>query len=368
MRIDTCGLILADDKRINLGELLRPRALAAVPFGGRYRIIDFALSNMVNSGIRSVGVSTFNKYESLMDHLGTGSAWDLDRKTQGLSILPPYISSESYAGESDDLLGILNYFRMRKEKYLIITSANVIMTTTYNDFIESHVESGADMSVMYNRDGNEAGAPNLILDLDRRGLVKEAFSNPDKPVSVRSSLGTVCMERELFIDMVSYAVSRGVAEVSIEYLIREHKSMTVRGHEYKGVALRVNSIQDYFDATMRSLTEDVAEALYWTDNPVYTKVKDEAPAFFGETSKVKGSMVSDGCSIEGEVNDSLLFRGVQVGEGTTLDNCIIFQNTEIGAGCHLSHVIIDKDCIIRPGISLVGQPDYPVVIGKGATV
>ena len=119
---------------------------------------------------------------------------------------------------------------------------------------------------------------------------------------------------------------------------------------------------------MRSLEEDVAEALYWTENPVYTKVKDEAPAFFSETSTVKGSMVSDGCLIEGEVNDSLLFRGVKVGDGAKLENCIIFQNTEIGAGCRLSHVIIDKNCVIRPGISLVGQPDYPVVIGKGATV
>lgn len=368
MRIDTCGLILADDKRINLGELMRPRALGAVPFGGRYRIIDFNLSNMVNSGITSIGVSTFNKYKSLMDHIGTGSAWDLDRKRQGLSILPPYISSDAYSGESDDLLGILNFFRARREQYMIITSSNVIMTTAYNDFVESHVESGADMSVMYNRDGINSGEPNLILDLDRRGHLREAYTNPAKPVSTRSSLGTVCIKRELFLDMISYAISRGIPEVSIEYLIREHKSINVRGYEYKGVALRINSVQEYFDATMRSLTEDVAEALYWTENPVYTKVKDEAPAFFGETSEVKGSMVSDGCYIAGEVSESMLFRGVQVGEGAKLDNCIIFQNTQIGEGCTLSHVIIDKNCTIRPGISLIGQPDYPVVIGKGATV
>lgn len=368
MRTDACGLILADDKRINLGELMRPRALAAVPFGGRFRIIDFGLSNMVNSGLMNIGVSTSTKYKSLMDHLGTGAAWDLDRKQQGLQILPPYISSESYAGESDDLIGILDYYRARKEKYIIIQSSNVIMSTVYDELLDAHIASGAEITVMYNRDGVTKAQTNLILDLDRKGRLKEAYTNPEKPVSVRSSLGTVCMERQLFLDMISHAVSRSIPEVSIEFLIRDHENMKVHGFEYKGVALRINSIQDYFKATMALLDEKIAEAILWTENPVYTKVKDEAPAYFGNESDVVASYVSDGCFVEGDVKDSMLFRGVSVGEGAHIDNAIIFQNVQIGEGCHLSHVIIDKDCVIRPGIQLVGQPDYPVVIGKGARV
>lgn len=368
MRSDACGLILADDKRINLGELMRPRALAAVPFGGRYRIIDFGLSNMVNSGMTTIGVSTFNKYKSLMDHLGTGAAWDLDRKKQGLSILPPYISSEAYAGDSDDLLGLLDYYRARKEKYLIIQSSNVIMSTTYDALLDHHIETGADITVMYNRDGVQNGHTNLILELDRRGRLKEAYINPEKPVSVRASLGTVCMARELFVDMISHAVSRAIPEISIEFFIREHHNLTIRGFEYKDVALRINSIQDYFNATMALLDEQVAEAIMWTENPVYTKVKDEAPAYFGADSDVVSSFVSDGCYVEGKVHGSMLFRRVSVGAGSTIENAVIFQNVRIGEGCHLSNVIIDKDCVIRPGIQLVGQPDYPVVIGKGARV
>ncbi|NJP40758.1 glucose-1-phosphate adenylyltransferase subunit GlgD [Oscillospiraceae bacterium HV4-5-C5C] len=365
---NTCGLILADDKRIHMGDLTRPRALSAVPFGGRYRIIDFALSNMVNSGILTIAVSTFNKYKSLMDHLGTGSAWDLDRKSQGLYILPPYISSESYTGRGDDLSGIISFFREIKQEYIIVSSASCILNTTYDELMAYHRDKNADISVMYNRDGYKAEAPVTILDMTRSGRVKGVYENPLNPVSNRNSLGVMLMRRELFVEILGEAMSRGTTEVNPEFYVKEFDRYAIYGYEYKGCALRINSTQAYFDATLRALSEPTRTDVFWQKQPVFTKVKDEAPAIYSEDCEVRDSMISDGCYIQGSVKHSMLFRNVSVGNKAKLTNCIIFQDTQIADGCELENVIIDKKCVIRPGIKLIGQAAYPVVIGKGAIV
>ena len=180
------GLILADNKKISLGELSNPRALSAMPFGGRYRIIDFMLSNMVNSGVKNVGLLTYNKYKSLMDHLGTGGAWSLDRKNDGLHILPPYVNSEATNINSDEeLTGVIDFLRQSRTPYVIVTGANVILNTTFDSFIKSHEESGADISVMYNRDGTKYGNPSYILDIDDDGFVRDMLYNPAKATSQR---------------------------------------------------------------------------------------------------------------------------------------------------------------------------------------
>ncbi len=253
MFINAMGLILADHKKIQLGELTHPRALAAMPFGGRYRIIDFMLSNMVNSGITSIGVIAMNKYRSLMDHLGTGSSWDLDRKTKGLSLLPPYINSVNVGkgGEVDDFTGLLDYFKSNKQKYVIIANSNVIFNTTLIDFVNNHEESGADISLMYNRDGIRFGSPSVILDLDRRGFVKDVLQNPPKSSATRCSLGVIVLDRELLIDLISEAIARSEQEFSVSNLILRYRHYPIHGYEYKGLALRINSVATYFAGTMR---------------------------------------------------------------------------------------------------------------------
>lgn len=365
---NTCGLILADDKRIQLGELSRPRALSAIPFGGRYRIIDFALSNMVNSGIRSIGVSTFEKYKSLMDHLGTGSAWDLDRKNNGLSLIPPYVMTEYYTGSSDDLTGILDYYRDLSEKYILVMGSNVILNTQFLDMAAVHENKKADVTVAYNRDGHKSGHPTYILDISRSERVKGVYLNPTNPISNRSSLGIIFMERQLFVDTISEVISRGQGQIGIDFFLKLFDQYKVFGYEMKETALRINSTSTYFQETMRSIDEPVRSAIFWPDKPVFTKVKDEAPAIYAEGSAVKDSIVADGCLLEGEIDHSMLFRGVTVGKHSRIKNSIIFQDTYIAEGCELENVIIDKDCIIRPGIKLIGQEAYPIVIGKSSVV
>jgi glucose-1-phosphate adenylyltransferase len=370
MFINAMGLILADNKKIHLGELSRPRALAAMPFAGRYRIIDFMLSNMVNSGMTSIGVAAMTKYKSLMDHIGTGSSWDLDRKKQGLSLLPPYINSANTdrAGDADDLSGLLNFFQAGKAKYVIVANSNIVFNTTFIELVTRHEETAADMTVLYNRDGIRFGSPSVILDIDRRGLVRDVMTNPAKPSSTRCSMGVVILDRELLIDLISESIARGENDFSVENLIKRYEQFKIRGLEYKGVTLRINSVPTYFNNTMRILEEGVRKELFNEDLPVYTKVKDEAPTLYEESNQVSNSVISDGCHIYGQVTDSLLFRGVTVSKHAIIKNSIIMQNVHVSEGVELENVIIDKNCVIRPGIKLLGQADYPVVIGKGAIV
>lgn len=370
MFINAMGLILADHKRIQLGELTRPRALAAMPFGGRYRIIDFMLSNMVNSGITSVGVIALNKYRSLMDHLGTGSSWDLDRKAKGLSLLPPYINSVNVGkgGEIDDLSGLLDYFKSNKHKYVIVANSNCIMNTTLNDFVTSHEESNADVSLMYNRDGIRYDPPNTILEINRSGIIKDVMLNPPKPTSSCCGIGVAVIDRELLIDLVSESIARGDHDFSISKLLSNYQKYQFRAYEYKGIVLRVNSVSSYFACSMQLLEDRVRRELFWSGLPVFTKVKDEAPAIYNNGNQVSNCLVSDGCIVSGTISNSLLFRGVTISPTARIKNCIILQASFISEGVELENVILDKNCVIRPGVKLVGQADYPVVIGKGAIV
>ncbi len=367
MLTNAIGLILADHKRVTLSELSQPRSLAAVPFCGRYRIIDFMLSNMINSGIKTVGVLTTTKYRSLMDHLGTGASWDLDRMKQGLSILPPFLTAGSQPVEANDLDGLLDFINSVKQDYVVLSDSNIIMNVDLSEFVEAHHESGADMSIMYNRDANKFGSPSFALDLDR-GVLKDLLVDPIAPKTQRCAIGILVIARRILIDILGEAIARGIHRLSIESLLKMHQQFKIRGFEYKDLVLRINSVATYFKASMRMLERDTRGHLFQTERPVYTKVKNEAPANYHAGNFVTNSLLSDGCDVKGNVEDSILFRSVNVGSHASLKNCIIFQDCTIGEGAELTNVIVDKNTVIRPGVRLQGQPDYPVVIGKGVIV
>lgn len=363
------GLILADNKKISLGELSGPRALSAIPFAGRYRIIDFVLSNMVNSGIKNVGVLTYNKYKSLMDHLGTGAAWGLDRKNDGLHILPPYVNSEvtDFNGD-EELAGILNFLRTSRATYVVVANSNIVLNTTFDEMIESHEKSGADISVMYNRDSNKYGSPCYILDTDSDDFVKDMLFNPQKSSSDKCSLGIILLRRDVLVDIISKQMSHGTTHFGIHSIVKLYDELKVKGFEYSGIALRINNVQAYFKSSMMLLDESIRNDLFWKGHPIYTKVKDEAPTLYFENAKVKNSILSDGCLVYGNVEESIVFRTATISKNTTIKNCIVMQDVHISENCHLENVILDKNSFVRPGVRLVGHNDYPVVIGKGAGI
>jgi glucose-1-phosphate adenylyltransferase len=305
-----------------------------------------------------------------MDHLGTGGDWDLDRKRKGLYVLPPYISSSSVdpTGNGEDLSGLLDFFRGNSHKYVIISDSNVVFNSRMDGLVQAHEDSGADITVLYNRDGNRFGSPATILNLDRRGQVRDVMQDPAKPASSACSLGVLVMDRELLVDQISESVARGEREFSIGGLLRRYGQYTTRGLEYKKLVLRINNVPTYFNASLRLLEEGVQNELFWSGLPVYTKVKDEAPAQYGDANHVRNSAVSDGCTILGTSEDSIIFRGVTLAARSMVRRCVIMQDSLVSEDAQLENVILDKNCVIRPGVRLVGQREYPVVIGKGAIV
>lgn len=371
---DAMSLILADNKRIDMGEMTRHRPLSAIPYAGRYRIIDFMLSNIVNTGITSVGIMTYSKYRSLMDHIGTGNEWDLDRKnTRGLTILPPYANAENtfpiYNSDNADLVSVLDYSRSNNGRYVLVSDCTMVFTAPFEDLILRHEASGADITFMYKRMTACPDAYHLVVDTDRKGNLTNVFVKPEKPVSNKISMGVLVLGKPLFEDLVSEAISKGDRGLSIHGLLMLHGQLEIKGYEYKEFAQHINSVASYFANTMQLVdASDARNALFWSGQPVFTKIKDEAPTLYVDGSHASGSIISNGCRIYGEVRRSMLFRGVMVSRNSRLRNCVVMQDSFISENCELENIIIDKNCVIRPGIKLVGSHEHPIVIGKGTVL
>lgn len=368
MMINAMGLILADNRRVSLGALSEPRALSAVPFAGRFRIIDFVLSNLVNSGVKRVGVVALSRYKSLMDHLGTGSWWDLDRMTQGLYLLPPYINPVTRSAERSDLTSVIDYLNAGKQDYVFISDSNFVMNTRLNKLLDAHMESGADITLMYNRDGVEFGPPSISIVMDENNRIREAYVDLKETDIEATAIGVMVIAKDLLLTLLEDARSRGITEFNFLGLVSLFEQLDVRGFEYKGLIFRINSIATYFQASMTLFDDDVRRQLFSTKTPIYTKVKNLAPCVVEPGSRVKNVLASDGCVIQGDVENCILFRGALVGKGAKIRNSVIFQDVQISSDVSLDHVIIDKDSVVKMGVRLVGHPGFPTVIGKGSIV
>ena len=377
MNQDAFGLIFTGESNPHMRDLVLSRAVAAVPFGGRYRCIDFVLSNLVNTGIRNIGLITQRNYHSLMDHLGTGKEWDLNRKRDGLFFLPPFSTKDNtgvYRGDIDAFHSVMQYVRRSNQKYLILCGSHILFNTTFDAMIRQHRETGADITFMYNEDPSffpEEQNRDLRIRFEEDGItVKELEWNPRNPNSDFRACEATIMDKDLFDDLVEEAYSRGnidfVREVLLP-LVRE-KHLKVMGWRYDGYVARIDSINTYFHHSMALLNASVAKDLYNMQHPIYTKVKDEFAATYGENARVHNVMMADGCKIDGTVENSIVFRGVTVETGAVVRNSILMQGVNIRAGAVLDHVILDKNVVVNAGRQLTGYEGIPLVFRKNLTV
>lgn len=366
---DAMGIILCEGKRLHINELTEFRAPSALPMYGRYRLIDFALSNLVNSGVINVGVTTMHNYSSLMDHLGSGKEWDLSRKNYGLFILPPNnrwdISIDE--GSIDVLKSIEGYIRKSRQKYVVISDGHTVCNTTYNEALSRHVETGADITMLY-YDSETDAKSELVLDMDDTGRVVLLENRPARPASVHVSLGTYIIEKSLLESLVDQCYSRGRHDFVMDILVENVKSLKIFGCPVTGFVRKVTSLKSYYNANMDVLNENVRRELFGSKNAIYTKIKDQVPSRYGPEAKARDSFIADGCVIAGNVSGSVLFRGVHVGKNVEIKNSIIMQNTFIQEGAQIENVVIDKECIIRQGKRLIGQQNYPVVVAKKTVI
>lgn len=366
------GLVFANMHDTTLGDMTKNRTMGSVMFGGRYRLIDFPLSNMVNSGISEVGVITKSNYQSLLDHLGSAREWDLARKKGGLYILPPFGNVEStlYRGRIEALYGAMSFIKHSRAKYVILSDCDVVTNIDYKPIVAAHIESGADITAVahtgvYSSDDIKTST---VFNVDADKNVTSVLINPDISGTCTTSLNVFVMSMDFLIETVNDAMARG--DVSFERNILQEKcrELKIKIYEYDNYFSKLNSPESYFKSNMALLEPENARKLFVPKRSIYTKVSDNAPVKYDLDSKVSNSLIADGCIIEGEVENSVLFRGVKVGKGAKVKNCILMQGTVVGDNAELNYFITDKNVSICENHILTSSPQYPMYVGKGASV
>ncbi len=357
------GIIFPNVYDDALGGLTALRSMGSVPFGGRYRLIDFPLSSMVNCGMSKVGIITKSNYQSLMDHIGSGRAWDLARKNDGLYIIPPFNTAGAgmQSTKLEGLTGARDFLSHCSEEYVLLTDCNVVCNVDFQKVFDFHKAKGADITAVCAKGEAPKLHKWLGFTLADDGKITAAQFNPED--NGYYSLNVFFMRKALLEQIVNEAARVNEKDFGTAIIRENLSSMKVYGYEETGYVRAIDSIESYFEINMSLLERENRKALF-SDRKVYTKIRDEIPAIYGLGSDVKNSLVTDGCVIEGTVENCILAHGVHISKGAVLKNCIIMNNTYISEGVHLNCVIADKEVVIKPNKNLSSDASYPIYIGK----
>lgn len=375
---DVIGIIFPNSYDPLIPELVSVRLMASIPFASRYRIIDFVLSSMSHSGIDNISVVVNKNYHSLMDHLGSGREWDLVRKNGGLHIFPPFAEKQvggPYVGRASALASLLGFLKSQKEKYVVMSDTNVVVNFDFNAMIRAHEDSGADLTIAY----NEQELPKELLDYPtndqifyytfdiEQGRIRKVSINPKTSGVQNTSMNIFVIEREKLIGLVSNAYVEGRSFFMRDVIMPQLGKLNVQAYKYTGYVARISGMRSYFEENMKLLDDYNLDALF-SAAPIYTKIRGDNPTHYKDGAKVQNVMMADGCVIEGEVENSVIFRGVKVGKGAVIKNCILMQDTVVEAGASVEYLITDKNVTISAGKELKGTDTFPVYIEKYKTV
>lgn len=351
--------------------------MASIPFAGRYRMVDFILSSMANCGIDNISMIVRNNYHSLMDHLGSGREWDLVRKKGGLNIVPPYAEKtvKVYNGRVEALASIIDYLKDQKEKYAVLADANIALNFDFNALIEAHEASKADVTMAYKEEplpagllGSPVNSSALYYTLSLAGdKVSKIYINAKETGNQNFYLNICVMSRELLIDLINTAFIRGYVYFERDILAPQIDKLDIRSFRFDGYTARICDMNSYFDENMKLLDDENLDALF-SPSPIYTKIRDDTPTRYINGSRANNIMAADGCVIEGEAENSILFRGVKIAKGARVKNCVLMQDTVIEEGADLEYVITDKNVTVTADKELKGSDTFPVYIAKSRTV
>lgn len=368
---DLHGLIFACRSDANLGELTRPRNTSSLPFGGRYRLIDFMLSNYVNAGITDVGIVVHQGYQSLLDHVGSGKDWDLSRKHGGLKILPPFSYAErggDYRGNMDALAGVSDYLEKIHQDYVILANGDMAANLPIAQVFQQHLDSGADVTMVCTP--TLKGAPRFseYVEVDETGRITDLSVHPVTANKTLESLEVYILSRKLLLDMVDYCSAHDICHFSRGVLQPRLKTLKLMSYVHIGYVARFQSVSGYFERSMELLDAGVRDELFNPERPIRTKDRSTPSTYYGPQSKAVHSLVSDGCLIEGEVENCIISRGVTVEAGARVSNSVLMQGTVVRSGASLAYVITDKNVIVNQDRMLMGHLTYPLAIAKGSVV
>lgn len=373
------GIIFSNIHDKNLSELTRLRTLASVPFGCRYRLVDFTLSNMVNSNIFNVHIITHYNYQSLMDHIGSGKDWDMARRSGGIKILPPFITAYDnnrnslYSTRLEALKSVHNAISRIRDEYVVMSDCDVICNVDFHDIIADHIRSGAEITLAVQRMAltRERARLRVLLESDADGRITDVLPYPNNfSGEADVSLNIVVMRREYLQRMVLDAIAHDYTSLTRDVIQRNLTRMNYHVYKYSGYFACIDSMADYFRCNMELIGNTMARrSLFDVKNrPIYTKVRNSTPAYYSAASNVKNSLIADGCVIEGTVENSILFRGVKVGRNCRIQDSILMQDTCTGENVVLRYVISDKNVMLRDGRMLSGCENQPYYIAKGTMI
>lgn len=364
------SILFAAGNESKLNELTIHRTTASLPFGGRYRLVDFALSNLVNSGITRIGIVTRNNYSSLMDHIRMGRDWDLNRKNSGIAVFPPFVlntSREVYKGKIEAIYTILDFLRKSPEDYVVVSNCNIAASIDFTDVLDKHIENKADVTMLCHN-APVTSSKKIVISKQDNGRIQDLFfmENPEEGEKL-VSLNIYVMSKDLLISQVESAYSRGFIDYEKDVLLREVMNGRLFAYEVDGFAAIVDDVKTYYNESMKLLDYNTREQLF-AGNKIYTKVKDSIPTVYGDKCAVRNSLIADGCVINGTVENSILFRNVKIKEGAVIKNCILMEDAVVMEGSTLAYAITDKGVTIRENRQISGFSTYPIVIVKNKVV
>ena len=369
--MNVMGIIFTNDA--TMGELTNKRTMAAIPFGGRYRQVDFALSNLSCAGIRHVGIISRHSYQSLMNHIGDGEEWGLELEEGGLEFLTPYAQSTvgTYRGKLESLKNAMDFLEYGEEDELVVMIDSAVLSNIdLTAVLNAHVASGKDVTVV-----TKAGICNgeKIIDLALKvedGEIKDMVVDYAAPSEYVASMDIFVLSKKFLMKSVQEMIARDKFHMDRDLVMGgwNRGVVSVNTYAFEGIAMFNESVEEYYNNSLSLIKKDVRADIFGGNHPVYTKVRDRVPTYYGETSEIENCLIADGCMLEGEVENSVLFRQVTIGKGAEVENCILFNDAVIGEGAELKYVILDKNVTVTPGAKLIGTKKNPIIVKRGETV
>ncbi len=366
------GIIFANDG--SLGALTQSRTMASLPYGGRYRQVDFALSNLAAAGVRHVGIVTRHNYQSLVNHVGSGEEWGMDLSEGGLEYLTPYAmsSTDTYRGKLESLYSAMSFLQSGPEDELVVMiDASVLSNIDLMDVVNDHIASGKDITVVAKAGiCNGSRTVDLAVKLDKSGAIEDMAVDYEAPAEYLSSMDIFVLNKGWLIAQVKEHIAHNLYHMDRDLVLGlwQKGAASVNTYVFPGVALFTESVEEYFKNSMLLTDRQIRHDLFFYNHPVYTKVRDRVPTYYGQSGQANNCLVADGCILEGCAKNSVLFRQVTIGAGSFVENCVIMNNTVVGENSELKYVILDKDVTVRAGSRLVGTANNPIVVKRGDTV
>lgn len=362
------GIISTKNIDNDFGGLCNIRASYMLPFGGRYRVVDFMISNMVNHNIRTIALYTGNKLRSTMDHIGNGKPWDLNRRINGLFLFPPSYDLQAgpYLGDLSQFYNTIEFIQGIREKYVLFADPNIIAKVNLRKALRYFTDSNADITLIYREVNDSSGE---MINYDKIHLDKEGnFTNLGENLGIEKCfkhfLGMAFIKKDVFIKIIVDAMEKGNIDYFRDSIMEYKNEYKINTYEFKGHVEVIRNLKSFYDANLNLLEKDVSQELFFEGGHILTKSKDEPSSLYTEESNVQNSLIANGCIIEGQVENSIIFRGVKIGKGAIVKNSIVMQKSEIGEKAIVVNTIMDKLTGVDRGIRITGSGLMPYVIEK----